>query len=272
MPVMRPQVETEFFDPPRPRVFAHRGASGDYPENTLPAFAAARDLGARYIELDVHMTRDGYVVVAHDDDLKRVGAAAGLIREMTLAELSRVDAAYNFTPPSAGGGEFPFRGRGIRVPELAEVFDACPKQRFIVEIKQTSPSLIEGLIGVIDRAGMRRRVLVASEHQAPIDEFRAAAADIPTNFPTPEVAAFLMSLPPGAPSFAPRGEALQIPPEYESWKMVTADTVAAAHRIGVEMHVWTIDEEAEMHAMLALGVDGIITNFPARLLKLLAPR
>jgi glycerophosphoryl diester phosphodiesterase len=108
---MRPQVETEFFDPPRPRVFAHRGASGDYPENTLPAFAAARDLGARYIELDVHMTRDGHVVVAHDDALKRVGAAAGLIREMTLAELSRVDAAYNFTPPSAGGGEFPFRGR-----------------------------------------------------------------------------------------------------------------------------------------------------------------
>jgi glycerophosphoryl diester phosphodiesterase len=117
---------------------------------------------------------------------------------------------------------------------------------------------------------MRRRVLVASEHQAPIDEFRAAAGDIPTNFPIPEVAEFLMSLPPGAPPFAPRGEALQIPPEYESWKMVTADTVAAAHRIGVELHVWTIDEEAEMRAMLALGVDGIITNFPARLLKLLA--
>jgi len=113
-------------------------------------------------------------------------------------------------------------------------------------------------------------VLIASEHQAPIDESRAMAPDIPTNFPTPEVAAFLMSLPPGAPPFAPHGQALQIPPEYESWKMVTPDTVAAAHRIGVEMHVWTINEEAEMRALLALGVDGIITNFPARLLKLLA--
>ena len=269
---MRPQVKTEFFDLPRPRVFAHRGASGDYPENTLPAFAAARDFGAPYIELDVHMTRDGHVVVAHDDNLKRVGAADGIIREMTLAELSRVDAAYNFTPPMSAGGEFPFRGRGIRVPELAEVFAACPDQRFIVEIKQTSPSLVDALIGVIDRAGMRRRVLVASEHQAPIDEFRAAAPDIPTNFPTAEVAAFLMSLPPGAPPFAPRGEAVQIPPEHESWKIVTPESVAAAHRIGVEMHVWTINEEAEMRAMLALGVDGIITNFPARLLKLLAQR
>ncbi len=203
-------------------------------------------------------------------NLERIGAVDGLIREMTLAEVSRVDAAHNFTPASGAGAEFPFRGRGIRVPELGEVFVGCPEQRFIVEIKQTRPSLVDALIGVIDRAGMRQRVLVASEHQTPIDELRAIAPDIPTNFPTPEVAAFLMSLPPGAPPFVPRGAALQIPPEYESWKMVTPDTIAAARRIGVEMHVWTIDEEAEMRELLALGVDGIITNFPARLLKLLA--
>src|ERR1700674_5275025 len=113
---MRPRIKTEFLDPPRPRVIAHRGASGDYPENTLPAFAAARDLGTPYIELDVHMTRDGHVVVAHDDNLKRVSATDAVIPKMTLAELSRVDAAYNFTPPTSAGGEFPFRGRGIRVP------------------------------------------------------------------------------------------------------------------------------------------------------------
>jgi glycerophosphoryl diester phosphodiesterase len=262
----------QFFDLPRPRVIAHRGASADYPENTLPAFAAARAVGAPYFELDIHMTRDGHIVVAHDDNLERVGAAHGMIREMTLAQLSRVDAAYNFTPPSGSGEAFPYRGRGIHVPELAEVFAACPDQRFIVEIKQTSPSLVDALIGVIDRARMRRRVLVASEHQAPIDEFRAAAPDIPTNFPTAEVAAFLMSLPGGAPPFVPRGAALQIPPEHESWKIVTPESVAASHRIGVEIHVWTINEEAEMRAMLALGVDGIITDFPARLLKLLALR
>jgi glycerophosphoryl diester phosphodiesterase len=269
---MHPQVKTEFFDPPRPRVIAHRGASGDFPENTVLAFAAARDFGAPYIELDVHMTRDGHVVVAHDDHLKRVGDADGLIREMTLADLSRVDAAYNFMPSTNAAVEFPFRGRGILVPDLEEVFAACPDQRFVVEIKQTSPSLVDALIGVFDQAGMRRRVLVASEHQAPIDEFRAAAPDIPTNFPTDEVAAFLMSLPPDAPPFAPRGRAMQIPPEHGSWKMVTPETVAAAHRIGVEMHIWTINEEAEMRTLLALGVDGIITNFPARLLKLLARR
>jgi len=269
---MQSRVKTEFFQPPRPRVFAHRGASGDYPENTLPAFIAARDLGAPYIELDVHTTRDGHVVVAHDDNLKRVGGIDGLIHEMTLADLARVDAAYAFTPPVGAAAGFPFRGRGVRVPELAEVFAACPEQRFIVEIKQTAPSLIGALLAVIDRAQMRRRVLVASEHLEPIEEFRAAASDIPTNFPTPEVAAFLMSMPPGAPPFIPRGDAIQIPAEHESWKLATPETVAAAHRIGVEMHVWTIDEEAEMRALMALGVDGIITNFPGRLLNLLPPR
>ncbi len=266
---MRSQIISEFFDPPKPRAIAHRGASGDYPENTLPAFIAARDAGAAYIELDVHMTRDGRVVVAHDGDLKRVGGSAGVICEMTMAQLAGVDAGYSFTPAGMAGG-YPFRGRGIRVPELEEVFAACAEQRFVVEIKQGDPSLIEAMIGVIDRAGMGRRVLVASEHQAPIEEFRAAAPDIPTNFPTSEVAGFLMSLAPGAPPFAPRGEALQIPPEHQGWKMATPETVAAAHRMGVEMHIWTVNEEAAMGALLALGVDGIITDYPGRLLKLIA--
>jgi glycerophosphoryl diester phosphodiesterase len=263
-------ANTEFFDLSRPRAIAHRGASGDFPENTLPAFAAARECGAPYIELDVHMTRDGRVVVAHDDHLKRIADVDGLIRELTFADLARIDAAYNFTPTLNTSVEFPFRGRGVRVPELSEVFAACPGQRFIVEIKQIAPSLIDALIGVIDGAGMRRRALVASEHQEPIDEFRAAAPEVPTNFPTPEVAAFLMSLPPGAAPFAPRGAAMQIPPENGSWKLVTPDTVVAAQRLGVEIHVWTVNEESQMRALLALGVDGIITNFPARLLKLLA--
>ena len=264
-------MKSEFFDPPRPRVFAHRGASGDYPENTLPAFAAARDVGAPYLELDVRMTRDGYVVVAHDESLARLGNSDRRICDLTFAELSQIDAAYNFTSPSSAD-QFPFRGHCITIPELAEVFAICPNQRFIIEIKQTVPSLIGELIAVIDRAAMRGRVLAASEHQAPIEEFRAAAPDVPTNLPTPEVAAFLMSLPPGAPPFAPRGAALQIPPEHESWKMVTPETVAAAHRLGLEMHIWTVNEVAEMRALLALGVDGIITDFPARLLQLLATR
>src|SRR5713101_9142502 len=95
---MRPEVNTEFFDPVRPRAIAHRGASGHYPENTMAAFKAARDLGVPYIELDVHMTRDGEIVVVHDEDLLRVAGKAGRIEEMNLADVCAADAGFNFSP------------------------------------------------------------------------------------------------------------------------------------------------------------------------------
>ncbi|MGH7837862.1 MAG: glycerophosphodiester phosphodiesterase [Candidatus Binataceae bacterium] len=259
-------VDSEFFKLARPRVFAHRGASGDYPENTLAAFRAAVEGGAPYIELDVQMTRDGAIVVLHDDDLSRVADRDGVVAEMKLAKVQAADAGYNF---SLDGRIFPFRAQGVRVPTLDEVLNAFPQQCFIIEIKQTTPSLVIPMLELLERSGMTRRVLVASEHQAPLDEVRRLAPAIPTNFSTGEVGAFFKSIAPNAPSYAPVGAALQIPPEHLSWKLVTPESVAAAHRMAVEVHVWTVNEQAEMRQMLALGVDGIITDYPGRLLELL---
>jgi glycerophosphoryl diester phosphodiesterase len=256
----------EFFSEPRPRVFAHRGASGDYPENTMAAFQAAHEIGAPYIELDVHMTRDRAIVVTHDDDLNRVTGRPGIVAEMRLAKIQALDAAYSF---SLDGRTFPFRGKKLGVPTLTEVLSAFPTRCFIIEVKQTTPNLVAPMLEIIERTGMSQRVLVASEHQAPLDEVRRLAPSIPTNFSRPEVGAFMRSLPPEAPPSTPAGDALQIPPEHLSWKLVTPESVAAAHRIGVEVHVWTVNEEAEMRAMLAMGVDGIITDYPARLLNLI---
>jgi glycerophosphoryl diester phosphodiesterase len=273
--VARSALDSDFFDLPTPRAIAHRGASGDYPENTLAAFRAAAQAGAPYFELDVHMTRDGVVVVSHDAELGRTCGRDAAIRDLTLAELKQADAGWGFSPtaPSAGAenGKFPYRGRGIEVPALAEVFAAFPERRYVIEIKQSEPSLAAPLLDVIERAGMRRRVLVASEDDAPIDEMRALAPWLPTGFPYREIVAFMMSLAPGAEPYEPRGDALQIPPEHEGWRLVTPQSVAAAHRAGAEMHVWTVNDVAEMRAMLALGVDGIITDYPARLLALLSP-
>src|ERR1700730_16902194 len=112
---MKKDLDTVFFDAPRPRVMAHRGASGEYPENTMPAFRAAVDAEADYIELDVHCTRDGEVVVVHDDRLSRIASENRLIGEMTMVELEAVDAAFNFSRDGAG---WPFRSQGIRVPRL----------------------------------------------------------------------------------------------------------------------------------------------------------
>jgi glycerophosphoryl diester phosphodiesterase len=263
---MRDSLETDFFSLPRPRVFGHRGFSGAFPENTLPSFLAADAAGAPYLELDVHRTRDGEVVVIHDDDLRRTANQEGLIAELDLADVLTADAGASFTIDEKS---FPFRNRGVRIPTLREVFRRLPHQRFIVEIKQVSPGIAVATLAVIEECGMARRVLIASEHQAPLDEMRALAPGLPTNFSGLEVGRFMHSLAPDAEPYAPPGDALQIPPEHQGWQLVTPASVALAHRMGIEVHVWTVNEAAEMRAMLASGVDGIITNFPSRLLEVL---
>src|ERR1700730_10826469 len=130
---MASRFDTDFFNLPTPRLFAHRGASGSYPENTMPAFQAACATGIPYIELDIRMTRDGEVVVIHDEDLERVAGQSGVVCEMTVAEVRRADAAFRF---SADGVDFPLRGSGICVPTLREVLDAFAQQFFVIEIKR----------------------------------------------------------------------------------------------------------------------------------------
>jgi len=259
---MRPHPDSDFFELPRPRIIAHRGASGDFPENTLPAFRAAEELGVPYLELDVHLTRDGEVVVCHDDTLVRTAGIEGAVREMTLAQIRGADAGYNFSRDDG----FPFRGRGIRVPTLKEVLTIFPDQRFIIELKHGG-ELAQAMLDVVRRAKMTRRVLIASEHQEPIEQIRVLAPELPTNIPTQETGLFMLSLAPDAPAYIPLGDALQVPPEHHSWKLVTEASVAAAHRLGIEVHVCTIDEVAEMRSLLALGVDGILTNYPTRLIE-----
>ena len=259
---MRPTLKTDFFALPRPRIIAHRGFSGEYPENTIPALRAAAESGAAYLELDVHLTRDGEVVVIHDDDLRRVAGVEGVIAGMDLAAVRAADAGHNF---SVDHVSFPFRGTGIRVPTLREVFGACPAQRCIIEIKPRMSTMVHPTLAIIEQCAMSRRVLIASEHQAPLDAVRALAPSLPTNFSSHEVGLFMLSLAPGAEPYLPPGDALQIPPEHQSWQLVTPASVAAAHRSGVEVHVWTVNEVAAMRALLAMGVDGIITNYPPRL-------
>ncbi|HEY6417873.1 MAG TPA: glycerophosphodiester phosphodiesterase [Candidatus Binataceae bacterium] len=266
---MRDRHNSEFLILPRPRAIGHRGSAGTHPENTLVSFQAAVDCGARYLELDVHMTRDGEIVVSHDEELSRACGRDAAIRHLSYAELASADAGHTFTPDERS---YPFRGRGIAVPLLADVFAAFPAIRVVVEVKQTEPSLVAPMLQVIDRAGMREMVMVASEHQKPLDEIRALAPGIPTNFCYGEVAGFLQAMVAKSGDYAPPAQALQIPPVYESWQMVTAESVGFAHQLGVEVHVWTVNDAVEMNRLLDLGVDGIISDYPARLIGVIESR
>jgi glycerophosphoryl diester phosphodiesterase len=266
---MREHLDTDFFKPPAPRVFGHRGSAGTHPENTLESFRAAAALGVDYLELDIHMTRDGEVVVSHDDHLERTCGRAGVIRDMTYAELAAADAGRMFT---RDGATFPFRDKGLRVPRLAEVLAAFPRLRMIVEVKQITPSVVAPMLDAIDRAGMRRSVLVASEHQDPLDEVRKMAPEIPTNFSYLESGLFIQAMGTRDADYRPPGDAVQIPRSYESWQLVTRETVAFAHRLGLEVHVWTVNDEAEMSELLDMGVDGLISDYPARALEVIRRR
>jgi glycerophosphoryl diester phosphodiesterase len=247
---------------------AHRGASSEYPENTMPAFRAAVEAGAAYIELDVHCTRDGEVVVVHDENLSRIASDDRLIAELNMTELEKVDAAFNF---SLGTGR-PFRGQAIRVPRLSSVLQAWPELRFVIEFKPATPAIADATLAVVRQTGMERRVLFASEHQPPILRARTLAPPIPTNLPAVEIVEFVQAVVTGAPPSVVAGQALQIPPEHGGQRLATPEVIAAAHRHGLEVHVWTVNEPTEIQEMLALGVDGIITDYPRRLLQLLRSR
>lgn len=263
---VRGKLETVFFDLPKPRVFAHRGASGDFPENTMPAFQSACDRGAPYIELDIHMTSDGEIVVFHDPDLKRTTEHNGILKDLSMRELQALDAGYNF----ARDGGHPFRASGITIPTLREVLATFSGAMFVVEIKQTDPSLVGVMLDVIRATSMKRRVLIASEHQAPLEEVRRLAPELPTNFSAIEVADLVRALHAGVDTYTPAGDALQIPPEYQGIPLATPEAVSFAHSHGVEVHVWTINDEAQMHELLQMGVDGIMSDYPRQLLEVAA--
>jgi glycerophosphoryl diester phosphodiesterase len=245
-------------------VFGHRGAGGEAPENTLQSFAAALAAGADRLELDVHRTADGEIVVLHDPLVDRTTDGTGPVADMTFAALSRLDAAHHFRAPD---GSYPLRGRGVRVPRLVEVLEAFPEAPLNIEIKPDDALAVEGTLAALDRFDARPRTLLAAEEGARMARIREAAPDMLTSFSAHEVAEFLMRG--DEPSYRPPGVALQVPASFGGVAIVTRESVARAHALGLEVHVWTINEVAEMEALLALGVDGLITDFPGQAVALL---
>ncbi len=233
---------TRYLDGPRPRLFAHRGASGIAPENTLEAFTAGLAAGAERLELDVHATADGHVVVLHDPTVDRTTDGSGAVHTLSLAELKRLDAGARFT---LSDGTTPFRGRGVRVPTLAELLEACPGVPLNIEIKQEEPAIEAAVLAVLDRFDARERTLLAAEESVIMDRIRVAAPEMLTSFAAPEVADFVYRFRDGRlDDYRPPGIALQVPPSFGDVTIVSAESVAAAHRLGLEVHVWTINEPA----------------------------
>ncbi len=259
-------MKSRFFAPPRPRLFGHRGSAGKYPENTLPSFRAALEARVDYLELDVWATRDGEVMVHHDPSTGRLCGEDRLIAECTLRELRRLDAGFAFRNKEEN--LHPFRGQGITIPTLEEVLEAFPEALFNIEIKQEEPSIEELTLKVIERTGSADRILLAAENDLIMKRIRTRCGEIPTSLSRGETADFFAWLMGGAPpGYRAPGSALQIPPTYGNLTLVTQESVEAAHRVSLEVHVWTINEAEQMDRLLDLGVDGLMSDNPALLRK-----
>lgn len=259
-------------------VFAHRGERGHYPENTMLAFAQAARYDIQALEIDIHCTRDGVPVVIHDETVDRTTNGRGLVRDMTLDVLQALDAGYCWPadqPPenqaaAATAGAFPFRGQGLTVPTVAEVFEAYPHLWINIDIKHHLPDIIEPFVRLIRAHGMADRVCVGSFDDETMARFRAACPEVTTAATRSEVRRLFVLQRLGLGRFyRGHGRAFQIPEYSDRHQLVTAGFIAAAHRQGAAVHVWTVNDTADMQRLIDLGVDGIITDYPARLLGLL---
>ena len=243
-----------FLDGKLPLAFAHRGGASDAPENTLPAFQNAIDLGYRYLETDVHATSDGVLLAFHDDDLARTCATPGRISEMEYAEVSR--ARVNGREP---------------IPMMADLLATWPNARINIDCK--SDNALRPLIDLLEDANCLDRVCVGSFSDARLrsirDHFGAALC---TSLGPKEVARLrLRSWLRRKPLF-PDANAAQIPLKQGPLTVTDKVLVDAAHEVGLQVHVWTIDDVSEMLHVLDIGVDGIMTDRPAVLREVLQAR
>jgi glycerophosphoryl diester phosphodiesterase len=252
----------------RPLVIAHQGGDGVWPGESMLAFDESVKLGVDMLEADIHMTRDGVLVLLHDETVDRTTDGSGLIKEMTLDQIKALDAAYDWSPD--GGKTFPYRGQGVQIATVEELFTAHGNVPMVLEIKQAQPSIAGPLCDLLKSHDMQDKLIVGSFSEESVDDFRRVCPEVATSAAEDEVRTFfIMNTLFLGGAYTPAATAMQVPEYNSGLHVVTAGFIAAARARGMQVHVWTVNEEADMQRMVELGVDGIITDRPDRLVRLL---
>lgn len=246
MAARRPPSSPErFLESPAPRVLAHRGLALDAPENTLLSFARAVALGVEIVETDVHVSHDGVAVIAHDADLQRVAGRNVRVDQLSMAELRRVSL-----------------GHGQGFCSLADALDAFPDTRFNIDVK--IGGAVAPTAAAVLEAGATPRVLLTSFDEKRRAQAVAAVPGVATSASSRRMAQALSGVTLRNGALVRRAlagmDAIQVPEKYGAVTVVTDRMITAAHALGVEVHVWTVNEPETMRRLLALGVDGIVTD------------
>jgi glycerophosphoryl diester phosphodiesterase len=263
--------------------YAHQGGAWESPSSTLHAIDHALGAGATGIELDVHATADGELVVCHDATVDRTTAAQGTIASFTLTQLRAMDFSYWWIPgadvtPGRPDAEYPFRGRApgdptFGIATLREVLERYPGVVLNLDIKQTAPVVApyeQSLARLLADYGRTDDLIVASFLDPATDAFRTFAPDVPTSAGTMATAAAWQAVQAGEDLPDSPAVAFQVPERQGDLVIVDEAFVAAAHRAGKAVHVWTVNEAESMERLLGLGVDGIISDVPTTLCSVIS--
>lgn len=240
-------------------MFAHRGGCALGPENTIAAFDRGLDTGADGLELDVRLSADGIVVVCHDETLERTTNASGPVAARTAAELSQVDAGYHFTEAP---GRHPFRGQGVGVPTLRDVFNRYPGIPIIVEMKPDSEEMGLALAAEVVAADAVDRVCAAGYGSRSLAAVRGVLPGMASSASQMEVRLALYRSWAGWPAGHAKYGGYQVPEFAGRLRVVSRRFIRHAHRAGLEVHVWTIDDADDMTRLLGWGANALISNRP----------
>jgi glycerophosphoryl diester phosphodiesterase len=254
----------------RPILGAHRGGAGIFPEHTLAAFAGAHDqFGCRFLELDVRLTADGVPVIIHDATVDRTTDKTGRVADFRLPALQSLDAGYRFRGPDGVS----WAHRGLRIPALASVLARFPDSVCSIEIKEPEPVAEAAVVAAVRANGAAGRVLLGAFDDAAVARLQALAPEMPTFYSFRAGLLLLTAHWSGLSRwYRPIHNALLIPRALFGRHYINGDIVAMAQAHGLPVLVWTVDEMQEMHDLLDLGVDGIITDRPDRLAAVIRTR
>jgi len=264
----RPIPDHRYFNPDKFLVIAHRGGRSLGPENTVYTFKRAVELGTDVLEMDLQTTSDGSLVILHDRAVDRTTNGKGAVDGFTLSELKKLDAGYRWSPDHSMS--FPLRNKGVTIPTLTEVFKAFPDTRINIEIKSSQVNTIQDLCRTIRDNGMSQRVMVACFDAGKLGEFRSICPEVATSAGASEAAMFYwLQWAHLEPAYSPSAQAFQIPEFYGDIRIADRRFLDAAHARNMRVHVWTVNDIESMQRLIDLGVDGIMTDYPDRLLKTL---
>jgi glycerophosphoryl diester phosphodiesterase len=262
-----------FFKNDRTLVIAHQGGELLAPSNTMAAFTKAADMGVDVLETDIHITKDGHLVAIHDPTVDRTTNGSGAVADMTLEEIQKLDAGYHFKDLD---GNYSYRNKGVYIPTVDEMFQTFTDLRIEIEIKDDNPperldEIASKLWTLIEKYQMEDKILIASFDQSIMDTFENyATGRVATTAGRAEVKNFvvthkffLRNL------YVPNVDAFQIPTEDSGYDLTDQRLIDGAHRLGMQIHYWTIDDPVTMKKLIDAGADGILTNRPDLLLDLL---